>query len=390
MAEDSMIPFFSLAGRRQETDHLIQSALARVWESDVFVGGDCVEKFEERFSDFVGTTQCIGVGNGMDALRLIIQGLGIGPGDEVIVPAQTFIATWLAVIHAGATPIPVDVDPGSGNINAALVEPAITSRTAAIIVVHLHGRIGPIDELRRVCSMRNLYLIEDAAQSHGAELRASRSGSLADAAAFSFYPTKNLGALGDAGCVTTSNHELAEKIRSLRSYGATPASKYVHQVAGWNSRLDPVQAACLNVFLDFLPEWNQRRKTLADAYLSVLNQYPNTSRDVLPMSSSADSATNVWHHFVVQVKNRQEFVHRMGIEGVGTEIHYPIPAYRSAAVVPTRSGTDLTHSRMEVADELARSVVSLPMHPWLGSAASLVLKALDSYLRELSAKVDAS
>jgi len=377
-----MIPFFSLEGRRRETEADVIRTISEVWTSDTFIGGDYVDKFESDYADFVNVPHCVGVGNGLDALRLILAGLDIGPGDEVIVPSHTFIATWLAVTQVGATPIAVDVEMESGNLDSSQVEAALTSKTAAIIVVHLYGKLGPVRELLSLCQRHGLFLIEDAAQAHGATLDGVHAGAFGEAAAFSFYPTKNLGAVGDAGCVTTRNSDLALRIRSLRSYGSSTISKYEHLEMGWNSRLDPLQAAVLSVFLLHLPEWNRRRAETARSYLKAFEDH-NFQGALQPLHTDPDGSANVWHHFVVRAQDRHEFRSFLDIAGVGTDIHYPVPAYRAVGNWAPSGSVSSDCATMSVAESLARSVVSLPMHPWLGSQAVKVTEALERYTKSI-------
>ena len=254
------VPFYDLGQLVRSYSRDIHACLDEVIETGYFVGGPLTSRFEEEFAASIGADHCVGTGNGLDALRLILEAYGIGPGDEVIVPAFTFFATWLAVTQTGATPVPVDVQPWTGNIEPALVRAALSERTKVILPVHLYGRPAAMAEITAIAQEFDLLVIEDAAQGHGARTAGGKVGSLGHAAAFSFYPTKNLGALGDAGCVTTSDEEVANRLRSRRSYGQG-ANKYEHVDTGWNSRLDPFQASVLSLHLKRLDEWTERRRS---------------------------------------------------------------------------------------------------------------------------------
>ncbi len=291
------------------------------------------------------------MGTGLDALVLIVRGLGIGPGDEVIVPGHTFIATWLAASHAGATPVPVDIDPATANIDPGRVEAAISSRTRAIVAVHLYGQPADMDPLLALAAERGLHLIEDAAQAHGARHRGRPVGGLGDAGAFSFYPGKNLGALGDGGAVVTNDPDLATRVRLLRNYGS--AARYEHDVAGFNTRLDELQAALLRVKLAKLGEWNDRRRQVAARYMDGLGSIPDLGLPEVP-----EFADPVWHQFVVRHARRDEVAAELGRRGVGTHIHYPIPPHRTGAYAAVEADLPLT-------DRLAAEVLSLPMGPHL-------------------------
>ena len=320
-------------------------------EGSNFITGRQLEAFESEFADFCSTTHAIGVGNGLDAIRLILMGYGIGPGDEVIVPAHTFIATWLAVSAVGATPIPVDVRADTYNLDPTRLEEAISPRTRAIIVVHLYGQPAAMDEITAVAARHGLSVIEDAAQAHGAEYLGRRAGSLGDAAAFSFYPTKNLGALGDGGAITTDDGALAERVRLLRNYGSRV--KYIHEVRGLNSRLDELQAALLRVKLRRLGETNQRRREVAARYSEGLQG----NRIIVP--AVAQGALPVWHLYVVRTAARSQLMQFLLDRGIQTQIHYPVPPHRQAAY----DDQAFDGSRLGVTDQVAGEVLSLPLWP---------------------------
>ncbi len=262
------IPFLNMKAPYQELRKELDEVYHRVMASGWYILGEEVESFEQEFAAYCGVKHCIGVGNGLEALHLILRAYGIGPGDEVIVPANTYIATWLAVSYAGAQPVPVEPDESTYNLDPDRIEATITPQTKAILVVHLYGQTAEMDAINTIARKYGLKLIEDAAQAHGARYRTKRAGSLGDAAGWSFYPGKNLGALGDAGAVTTDDDELADKIRMLRNYGSKV--KYHNLAKGYNSRLDEVQAAFLRVKLKYLEEWNARRAHLADLYCETL------------------------------------------------------------------------------------------------------------------------
>lgn len=346
------IRFLEVGRTYQELREEIDAAIHRVLGSGWYILGDEVEAFESEFAAYCGTRFCVGVSNGLDALHLILRAYEIGPGDEVIVPSHTFIATWLAVSYAGATPVPVEPpDDSSYTISAAAIEAAISSRTRAVIPVHLYGSPAEMDPILSLAARHDLKVIEDAAQAHGARYRGRRAGSLGDAAAFSFYPGKNLGAFGDGGAVTTSDPALAKRLRSLRNYGSSV--KYVHDQQGFNSRLDPIQAAILRVKLRKLDEWNARRASLAELYRECLA----TSRISLPVTPQG--CEPVFHLFVVRTVRRGFLQAALKESGVETLIHYPIPPHRQAAYMSYKN-LDLP-----IADRLAVEVLSLPMGPHL-------------------------
>ena len=350
------IPFLDIAAAHQELKSELDAAYARVMQSSWFILGDEVARFEAEFATYCGTSHCVGVGNGLDALHLILQALEIGPGDEVIVPSNTFIATWLAVTHVGATPVPVEPVPSTHNIDPSLIEAAITPRTRAIIPVHLYGQPADMDPIVAVARRHSLKIIEDAAQAHGATYLGKRTGGLGDAAAFSFYPGKNLGALGDGGAVVTNDTELAQRVRELSNYGSK--QKYVHDRVGCNSRLDELQAAFLRAKLPVLNEWNRRRAAIAERYMTRL-----VSAD-LGLPVVIDAANPVWHLFVVRVKGRERAMRILADAGIGSQIHYPIPSGRSGAY----AGTPAAATRCPIADMLSDEVMSLPIGPHMTDA----------------------
>jgi dTDP-3-amino-3,4,6-trideoxy-alpha-D-glucose transaminase len=363
------VPLFDLGQLVRSYRHDIHACLDEVIDGGYFVGGPITGRFEEKFAASVGTDHCVGTGNGLDALRLILEAYAIGPGDEVIVPAFTFFATWLGVTQVGATPVPVDVQAWTGNIEPDLIRSAISNRTKAIVAVHLYGRPADMVEIRALADQFDLLVIEDAAQAHGAHTFGGNVGSLGHAAAFSFYPTKNLGALGDAGCVTTSDEMIAERIRSRRSYGQG-ANKYEHVDTGWNSRLDPFQASVLSLQLTRLDEWNERRRTIAARYASALG-------DGAGMLGSGDPDCSVWHHVVLRSTDRPELQRYFSQAGIATDVHYP---YWIGTVVPMqRFLLSPVHKRdFPCAAALATEVTSLPIGPWMtDDQVDIVVAALE-------------
>jgi dTDP-4-amino-4,6-dideoxygalactose transaminase len=329
------------------------AAFDRVLESGWLILGKEVENFEREFASYCGVDHCVGVGNGLEALHLVLRAWGIGQSDEVIVPSNTFIATWLAVSYAGAVPVPVEPDASTYNIDPERIEAAITPRTKAIIPVHLYGQPAEMNAIMAIANKHGLKVLEDAAQAHGARLNGKRTGGLAHAAGFSFYPAKNLGALGDGGAVTTDDAELADRIRILRNYGAE--AKYHNEVKGFNSRLDELQAAFLRVKLPYLDMDNSRRSVIANLYQEGLAG----SGLILPLP--ALGADPVWHLYVVRSAKRDALQQRLEQLGIGTSIHYPIPPHLQGAYSPT----DGSRGPYSLTKHMADEVLSLPMGPHL-------------------------
>lgn len=348
------IPFLDLRASYLELKSELDAASERVLNSGWYILGEEVEAFEREFAAYCGARHCVGVGNGLEALHLILRAYDIGPGDEVIVPANTYIATWLAVSYAGATPVPVEPDPQTYNLDPARIEAALTPKTKAILPVHLYGQPADMDPILEIARRHGLKVIEDAAQAHGAKYKGRLAGTLGDAAGWSFYPGKNLGALGDAGAITTDDDKLAERLKMLRSYGSRV--KYYHEVKGFNSRLDPLQAAFLRVKLRRLDEWNGRRKSIAARYLAELAGAPDlTLPAVLPEAEPS------WHLFVVRHPQRAGLQEHLTKSGVGTLIHYPVPPHLSGAYAEL----GVTAGTFPVTEEIANTVLSLPMGPHL-------------------------
>lgn len=350
------IPFLDLATLHVPLAAKMEAAYRRVAEASHYILGPELEAFENEFAAYCGARHCIGIGNGLDALTLSLIAAGIASGDEVIVPAQTFIATWLAVSHTGATPVPVDLAPANHNIAPGQIEAAITARTRAIIPVHLFGRPADMAAINAIAQRHGLFVLEDAAQAHGARYQGKRAGQLGDAAAFSFYPGKNLGALGDGGAVTTDDDALADRLRGLRNYGSP--RKYHHSEIGFNSRLDELQAAFLRAKLPHLDAWNARRDAIARQYDVALLGLP------LGLPLAADSHCKpAWHQYVVTTPQRDRLQAKLAEQGIATMVHYPLPPHRQPAY------RELAERSFPAAEALAASCLSLPICPTLTPAA---------------------
>ena len=347
------VPFLDLKSAYLELRDELDAACGRALSSGRYVLGGEVDAFEKEFAEYCGARYCVGVGNGLDALSLILRGFDIGAGDEVIVPSNTYIATWLAVSHAGARPVPVEPDPATFNLDPDRIAAAITPRTRAIMPVHLYGRPADMEPICEIGRLRGLKIIEDAAQAHGARYKGRRAGALGDAAGFSFYPTKNLGAFGDGGAVVTSDARLAERIAALRNYGSR--KRYENEVAGFNSRLDEIQAALLRVRLARLDEWNDRRTGHAQLYASLMA----ASGVTLPVAGAAGD--HVWHLFVVRSPRRDALQRFLRDRGIETLIHYPVPPH----VQPAYRHLGLAQGTLPLSERLHREVLSLPLAPHL-------------------------
>lgn len=353
-----IVPFLDLHAPYAELREELDAAFQRVMASGWFLLGEELERFEDEFCLYCGTKHAVGVGTGLDALAIALEALDIGKGHEVLVPAHTFIATWLAVTQVGARPVPVDVDTSTYNINVHLIEQAITQQTRAIIVVHLYGRPAEMTAIRAVADKHGLKVVEDAAQAHGAIYSGVRTGGLADAAAFSFYPGKNLGAFGDGGAITTNDTNLAERIRRLRNYGSR--RKYFHEEIGRNSRLSELQAAFLRVKLRWLDAWNSRRKAIAKLYNRELR---GVGLDLPSLSGNVDP---VWHLYVIRCQRRDLIQKHLASRGVESVIHYPIPPYRQKAY----AAVGYEPANFPVAETLRNTVLSIPIGPHLADGAA--------------------
>lgn len=359
------VPLADLGAAYRELEAEIDSALARVARSGWYVGGPEVEAFERDWADYCGADHCVGTGNGLDALHLALRAMGVGPGDEVIVASNSYIATLLAVSMTGATPVLVEPGPDSFNLDPSQVEAAIGERTRVLLPTHLYGQPCDLDPLLAIARRHGLKLLEDAAQAHGARYKGRRIGSHGDAVAWSFYPTKNLGAFGDAGALTTSDPEIAQRVRTMGNYGF--ARRYVASVKGVNSRLDPIQAAVLRVKLARLDDWNARRRAIAGLYSQGL------AGCGLELPSVPDWAEPVWHLYVVRTAERDSLAGRLAERGIETLVHYPVPPHRQAAYAEL----DLPEGSFPVAERLADTVLSLPIGPHLtGSQAAAVVAAV--------------
>lgn len=345
------VPFLDLKTPHQELKAELQAAFTRVLESGWYIVGKELESFETNFAKYCGVEHCIGVGNGLDAIHLLLEAYGIGPGDEVLVPSNTFIATWLAVTRTGAKPVAVEPDPQTYNIDPAALEAAITPRTAAIIPVHLYGQPADMDVINLIAERHKLVVIEDAAQAQGARYHDRRVGSLGHAAATSFYPGKNLGAIGDGGAVLTNDATIANKVRELRNYGSKV--KYRHDKLGYNSRLDELQAALLSVKLFKLDEWNERRRKIAQRYNERIC-HPEIGTPFVP-----DWAAPVWHLYVVRTPHRDQLQQYLRKHQIETMIHYPIPPHRQECYL------ELGTIAQPIAERLSEEILSLPMSPMI-------------------------
>jgi dTDP-4-amino-4,6-dideoxygalactose transaminase len=346
------IPFNDLKAGYTEISEELDAAYRRVMESGYYVLGPEVESFEAEFAAYCGVQHCVGVGNGLEAISLLLKAYDIGPGDSVIVPANTYIATWLPVTHAGAEPIPVEPDEASYNIDPHRVEASIKPNTRAIIAVHLYGQPADMDTLVQIAHKHKLLLLEDAAQAHGAKYKGRRAGSLGNAAAFSFYPTKNLGAIGDGGAVTTNDPVLADRVRVLRNYGSR--ERYLNELPGFNSRLDELQAALLRVKLSRLDQWNSHRAEIAQRYARKLAAVRQVA---LPHVASMSEP--VWHLFVVRCRSRDALQRHLQAEGIGTLVHYPIPPHRSEAY----ANLAISRNSYPLTETLSGEILSLPIWP---------------------------
>lgn len=347
------VPFVDLQAQYRTIAPEINAAIQRVLDRSDYILGEEVRLFEEDFAKYIGTAHAVGVGSGLDALELSLRAFGIGSGDEVITAANTYIATVLAIIAAGACPVLVDTDPATYNINAAAVEAAITPKTRGIMPVHLYGQPADMGTILAVARKHNLVVIEDAAQAHGAMYAGRRAGTSGHAAAFSFYPGKNLGAYGDGGAITTNDAAIAEKIRHLRNYGQRV--KYEHVVAGTNSRLDTIQAAILRVKLRFLDQWNAARQEHAKAYNSLLGAEPFVLPKIGP------NRTHIFHLYVIQTEDRTQVQECLDSNGIATSIHYPSPIHMQEAC----KNLGYRRGDFPVTESAATRILSLPMYPEL-------------------------
>ena len=365
-----MIPFLDLKSINLARQTELKDAFDRVLNSGWYILGNEVKAFEQEFAAYCGTEFAIGVSNGLDALHLILRAYEIGEGDEVIVPSNTYIATWLAATYAGAKPVPVEPDEKTFNLDPALLEKAITPRTKAIIVVHLYGQAADMDPIMAIAEKHGIKVIEDGAQAHGASYKGRRVGNLGHAAGFSFYPGKNLGAIGDAGGVTTNDPELAQKIRVLLNYGSRV--KYHNEVQGYNCRLDELQAALLRVKLRYLDEENEVRSRIAAIYQNGLKDTG------LALPVTAPEGEPVWHLYVVRSSNRDQLQKDLAERQIATMIHYPIPPHMQ----PAYAELGFKEGDFPIAERIHREVLSLPMGPTLSETEALaVVTAVQASIR---------
>ncbi|MBN1301176.1 MAG: DegT/DnrJ/EryC1/StrS family aminotransferase [Melioribacteraceae bacterium] len=348
------ILFTNIKAANEYLKEEITDAFQKVVSKSQFILGEEVEAFEREFAAYCNAEYCSGVSNGLDALSLILRAYNIGKGDEVIVPAHTFIATWLAVSYVGATVIPVDVSDATFNINPELLKSKITNKTKAVIPVHLYGQPADMESIRSIAAEYNIIVIEDAAQSHGAIYHEKKTGSLGDAAGFSFYPTKNLGALGDGGAIVSNDKELIDKIFALRNYGSN--EKYIHDMIGYNNRLDEIQAAILRVKLKYLDLWNDKRQTLARNYINELS-----ACDFLSLPQEIDKVRSVWHLFVIRLNERDELKNYLTGNGIQNMIHYPVPPFKQQAYIQQFERNE----SFPVASKISETALSLPICPFL-------------------------
>jgi dTDP-4-amino-4,6-dideoxygalactose transaminase len=365
------VPFLNLARLHKPLNDDFSRALDQVLASNWFILGEQCEAFESLFSKFLKVDNCIGVSNGLDALTISLKALGVKQGDEVIVPSNTYIATCLAISNVGATPVFVEPNVATFNIDPKLIEQSITNKTKAIIPVHLYGQAAEMTEIEQLASKYSINIVEDCAQSHGATWLGKQTGSIGVCNAFSFYPGKNLGALGDGGAVTTNSNEIANKIKILRNYGSEV--KYYNSIKGFNMRLDELQASFLSVKLKNLDLWNENRLVLAQRYNAELNNIGD-----LALPSIAIGASHVYHLYVIKTKFRDELNHFLNKQGVLTIIHYPIPPHLQKAY----SELGFVKGDFPIAEEIANTALSLPLWPYMKTnEQSYVIDAIKTFFQ---------
>jgi dTDP-4-amino-4,6-dideoxygalactose transaminase len=364
-------PFVDLGAQHREIAADLAPELERLFASGAFIGGEAVRRFEAAFAAYCGRPHCVGVANGTDALRLALAALGVGPGHEVITAANSFVATAEAIGHCGARPVLVDVDPDTLLLDPRALDRARTARTRAVVPVHLYGRLADVDAIGAWCARHGLALVEDAAQAHGARRRGRPAGSFGDAAGFSFYPAKNLGAAGDAGAVVTARQDVADRVRRLADHGQS--ERYHHEVEGVNSRLDAIQAAVLSAKLARLDGWNARRRALAAVYRARLAKLEGLALSGAP----GDEAEHVHHLLVVRVRERDRVRAALAGRGIDTGLHYPVPIHRQPAYRHLGYG----EGAFPVSEAAAREVLSLPIYPHMtDDAVHRVCDALEAVL----------
>jgi len=368
---DLTVPFLDVGAAYRELQPDLDAAIGRVLASGWYILGPEVLAFERAFAASCGAAHVVGVANGLDAMHLVLRAWNIGPGDEVLVPSNTYIATWLAITMTGAEPVPVEPREETCNLDPNRIEAAITPRTRAILPVHLYGQTAEMTAIVSIARRHGLRVLEDAAQAHGARYEGGAAGVLGDAAAWSFYPGKNLGAFGDAGAVMTNDEKTADRVRVLGNYGSR--RKYENEVAGYNSRLDPLQAAALAAKLPHLDEWNRRRRRVAERYQAALEGCPE-----IKLPGVASGAEPAWHLYVVRTGRRDALQTHLTQAGIGTLIHYPTPPHKSEAYRASRWAS----ASFPIADRLAQQVLSLPIGPHLSDAAqNQVIDAVQEFSR---------
>ena len=359
--DTTTVPFLRIGGFHRKLDREIRSVLKKEIRHQDFVLGRSVQAFESQWASFCGAKYAVGVGSGLSAIEVSLRALGVGEGDEVLVPANTFIATWMAVSNVRAIPVPVPTSRADYNLSPELLRSRISSKTRAIIPVHLYGHPADLGQIQEIAAVHNLKVVEDAAQAHGAEYNGQRIGAHSDAVAWSFYPGKNLGAFGDGGAVTTNSLDMADKIRLLSNYGS--GEKYHHDIVGTNSRLDSLQAAILTAKLKYLEEFNSRRKSIADAYIDELKPLAEAGRAIVLPPSDSEARLSAWHLFVIRVENRDMVRTFLQARGIETGIHYPIPPGNQKAYAPQYSKS-VDAASIKDAGEL----LSLPIGPHLSDS----------------------
>ena len=361
------IPFLSLSDSYKAHEDEFNKELINVLSSGIYIGGEAVKKFENNFAKYSDARYCVGLANGMDALEISLKALGISQGDEVIVPSNTFIATWLAVSNVGAIPVPVEPNNDDYSIDASKIEAAISNQTKAIIPVHLYGQPAAMDKILEIAKNNHLYVIEDAAQAHGAIFNEQKIGAHGDIVAWSFYPGKNLGAFGDGGAITTNNKSLAEKIKIIGNYGSK--EKYVNILKGVNSRLDPIQATALDIKLKHLDSWNQSRRVIAKKYLEEISL-----KDII-LPIYLDLKNSAWHLFVIRHPQRDNLASYLKSKGIQTLIHYPIPPHKQEVY-----SSDYHKFNLPICDCMSDELLSLPIGPHMPmDHVEYVIKKVNSF-----------
>ena len=366
-----LVDFSKIKQSWLEIDKEIKTCFEKFLNSGYYIGGNVLERFESEFASYCSANYCIGVSSGLDALILSLKSLNIGEGDEVLVPANTYIATWLAVSHCKANPIPIEPDEKTYNIDINEIEKRITRKTKAIIPVYLYGQVAEIDKIKKIARKYKLKIIIDAAQAHGATYKKKQIGSHGDAVCWSFYPGKNLGAMGDAGAVTTNNLRLAESISYLRNYGSK--IKYFNKFRGFNCRLDSLQAAFLSIKLRKLNKWNKRRSCIAEIYQEELNNLD------LILPSRTEDCNHAWHLYVIRLKKRDQFQKYLKSKNIDTLIHYPIPPHKQECY----KNFNFDKYDLQLTENISKTIISLPLSPHhSNSEIEYVIKIIKNWFRK--------